>query len=94
MNKGICGLLAALVLLAAPDGRAQSLFGDETFAFVAVGDFPYHRGGARDGSYTRLIDTVNAARPDFVLHVGDFKSGKSDCSDDRFALERDMLNSF
>ncbi|NNG05538.1 MAG: hypothetical protein HKM95_15760 [Inquilinus sp.] len=37
---------------------------------------------------------MNAARPDFVLHVGDFKSGKSDCSDDRFALERDMLNSF
>ena len=94
MTRELCGLMAALMLLVAPDGRAQSLFGDDAFAFVAIGDFPYHRGGARDETYTRLIDTVNAARPDFVIHVGDFKSGKTLCSDERFALERDMLNSF
>ena len=94
MIKILSGLLAAAVLLAAPAAPAQPLLGEDAFAFVAIGDLPYYPGGGRDAHYRRLVDAVNAARPDFVIHVGDFKSGSSPCSDERFATERDRMNSF
>jgi len=94
MIRVLSGLLAAVVLLAAPAASTQTLLGDDAFAFIAIGDVPYHPGSARDALYRRLIDTVNAARPDFIIHVGDFKSGSSLCTDERFATERDRMNSF
>lgn len=94
MMRIVSALLAVPALLAAPAASTQTLFGENAFAFIAIGDVPYHPGGARDALYRRLIDTVNAARPDLVIHVGDFKSGSSLCTDERFATERDRMNSF
>ena len=94
MTKVISALFAAAMLLAAPAASAQSRSGGDEFAFIAFGDLPYYPGGTRDAHYSRLIDAVNAAGPDFVIHVGDFKSGSSLCSDERFQIELDRMNSF
>ncbi len=59
--------------------------------FIALGDLPY---GPREKSYPAyraLIRTVNAARPDFAIHIGDFKSGSTECSDEEF---RNQLSHF
>ncbi len=93
MTKAISVLLSAAMLLATPSASAQWLFGGDDFAFIAIGDLPYYRGGARAENYQRLVDAVNGAQPEFVIHVGDFKSGSSPCSDERFATERDRMNS-
>lgn len=93
MTKAISALLAAAMMLAAPAASTQTWFGDDEFAFVAIGDLPYYRGGAREEHYQRLVDAVNAAEPDFVIHVGDFKTGSSRCSNERFATERNRMNS-
>ena len=74
--------------------QAQDLFGDDAFAFVAFGDLPYIRGDVTEDHYLRLIDTVNAAGPVFSIHVGDIKGGGSQCSDERFARELELMNSF
>lgn len=94
MTKVVSVLFAAAMLLAAPNASAQSRFDGNEFAFIAIGDLPYYPGGTRDAHYSRLIDAVNAAGPDFVIHVGDFKSGSSLCTDERFQIELDRMNSF
>ena len=93
MTRSISYRLAAIVVLAAPAAPAQPLLGQDTFAFIAIGDVPYYSGGARETDYQRLVDTVNAARPDFVIHVGDIKAGSSPCSDERYAVALDWMNS-
>ena len=93
MIRTLSGLAAASMLLAAQAVSAQPAHGDDAFAFVAIGDVPYYRGGAGDEHYQRLFDAIAAVRPDFVIHVGDIKSGSSPCSDERFAAERDRMNS-
>lgn len=94
MTKAVSALLAAAMVIATPSASAQWLFGGDDFAFIAIGDLPYYPGGTRDAHYSRLIDAVNAAGPEFVIHVGDFKSGSSLCSDERFQIELDRMNSF
>jgi len=81
--------LRALVrfLLAASLGAAFAVpsCNAQAISFVALGDLPY---GPRDKSYPAyraLIRTVNAARADFAIHVGDFKSGSTQCSDEEFS---------
>ena len=94
MIRTAAGLIASAMLLATPAAMAQSTSGNGAFAFVAIGDLPYYRGGAREEHYGRLVDAVNAAEPEFVIHVGDIKSGSSPCSDERFVTERDRMNTF
>lgn len=93
MTRSISYLLAAIMLLAAPTAPAQPLLGEDGFAFIAIGDVPYYSGSAREANYQRLVDAVNAARPDFVIHVGDIKSGSAPCSDERYAIALDWMNS-
>ena len=73
--------LVACAFLNVADAEAADL---EPFDFVALGDMPY-----RPEDYAkvdRLIDTINASRPAFTLHVGDIISGRTLCSDEN--LER------
>lgn len=81
-------LLAAVSLAAVPAGAA------ERFNFVAIGDMPYGKPEEAYPSYERLITAINAAGPDFTVHVGDIKSGSTVCSDDEFRAQLAYLNSF
>lgn len=53
------------------------------FEFIAFGDMPY-RLPADYGRFENLIKQVNQEKPAFSVHVGDFKSGSTLCSDEYF----------
>ncbi len=52
--------------------------------FVALGDMPYGLDGRAGPAFRHLIDLVNAERPPFSIHVGDFKDGLTECTDALF----------
>jgi hypothetical protein len=88
----IATLSAGLLVLAASDAsRAQSpASGPNAFMFVAMGDMPY-RIPDDYPKVDRLIATINKARPAFVLHVGDIKSGSVPCSDEVLRKSFDQM---
>jgi hypothetical protein len=47
-----------------------------------------------DAKFERLIGVVNAAKPAFTLHVGDFKSGSTPCSDELFTKALGQMQMF
>lgn len=62
----------------------QLSFGqNKKFTFVAFGDMPYHVPEDYP-KFERLIAQLNKEKSDFVVHVGDFKSGSSPCSNEYF----------
>ena len=65
-------------LLSSSPGVAQ------TFSFVALGDHPYGDAEKSYPPYRALIASINKAQPVFSVHVGDFKSGSSLCSDHEY----------
>lgn len=56
---------------------------NKKFTFVAFGDMPYHVP-ADYPKFERLIAQLNKENPHFIVHVGDFKSGSSLCSNEYF----------
>jgi len=64
------------------------------FSFVALGDLPYGTPEKAYGPYRALIERINQAGPDFSVHVGDFKSGSTLCSDEEFANQRAHFQRF
>ena len=60
----------------------------ETFSFVALGDLPYGFDATAGANYRSLIKAINGLKPRFSVHVGDFKAGYSQCSDQEFARQR------
>jgi len=64
------------------------------FSFVAVGDLPYGTPEKAYGPYRDLIERINQVGPDFSVHVGDFKSGSTLCSDEEFANQRAHFQRF
>lgn len=64
------------------------------FSFVALGDLPYGSPDKAYGPYRALIDRINTIDPRFSIHVGDFKSGSSFCSDAEFANQREHFQRF
>ena len=64
------------------------------FSFVALGDLPYGPPEKAYGPYRALIERINQAGPDFSVHVGDFKSGSTLCSDEEFANQRAHFQRF
>jgi len=56
----------------------------ENFTFALIGDIPRIGDEAIEpdlAPFMRLIDDINDSGVDFVIHVGDFKSGGSPCTD-------------
>jgi predicted phosphodiesterase len=53
------------------------------FTIVAFGDMPY-RVPNDYPKFERVIKTLNKENPSFIVHVGDFKSGSSQCSNEYF----------
>lgn len=75
--------LVALGILHALPAAAQR------FSFAAMGDVPYL--DSERALVPGLLQTLDSEALAFVIHVGDFKSGWSTCSDD---LYRDRLQLF
>lgn len=77
-----CSLCMLLGLLmgcrqASPEGVESDVAG---FDFVVLADTAYTVPDDYP-AYYQLIDAVNAANPVFSIHLGDTKSGASDCGD-------------
>ncbi len=64
------------------------------FTFMAIGDMPYGERAVVYPKYEALIGAINAAGPDFTIHIGDIKSGSTLCSDEEFQNQLNFLNSF
>ena len=74
----ICALALATATLAA---HAQ------TFQFVALGDLPYGDPAKVGAPYRALIGSINRLQPAFSIHIGDFKSGSTRCTDEEFQAQ-------
>lgn len=78
-----------LLMLMASTSQAQ-----QPFTFVALGDLPYGIPQNSYGAYRSLIDKINQESPAFSVHVGDFKSGSTQCSDEEFANQLEHFKRF
>jgi hypothetical protein len=72
----------ALALAAAVPAGAQA----PAVRFGVVGDMPYN--ALEEPGFEQLLKAFDAEPFDFVVHLGDFKSGSSDCSDALFDARR------
>lgn len=82
----------ALTLLAATFACGPAAA--ETFQFVALGDMPYGDKAAMHPRLKTLIGAINARKPAFAVHIGDFKSSRAPCSDFEFAEQLEFMNTF
>ena len=73
---------------------AATVQAQPAFTFVALGDLPYGAPDKAYGPYRSLIDRINQDGPAFSVHVGDFKSGSTLCSDEEFANQVDHFQRF
>lgn len=64
---------------------AATVQAQQPFSFVALGDLPYGFAQSAYGPYRTLIERINQDAPAFSVHIGDFKSGSTHCSDEEFA---------
>jgi hypothetical protein len=85
-----CGLLLAC-LMGLPGLQARTF---QPFSFVALGDLPYGTHEKSQASYRGLIDRINQVQPAFSVHVGDIKSGSSECSDQLYTEQLEMFGRF
>lgn len=72
-------LFAAALLLAGCEAGAQS---DQRAPFALLGDVPYSQPHAN--LLDSMIDEINAAKPAFVVHLGDITGGQGPCTDEWF----------
>jgi hypothetical protein len=83
------GLMLALALSLVPIVAKA-----ETFTFAAIGDIPYGDKAVTHPRFTSLIGLINTRKPAFTIHVGDFKSGSTPCSDAEFQDQLTFMNTF
>ncbi len=83
----------ALASAPAPAQDAAPASEDGRFSFIALGDMPYATPEDYQ-RFDRLIARVNELAPAFSVHVGDTKSGGSECSDARLQATLDQLMTF
>lgn len=85
-------VLAVAFGIAAP-AVAQEAPSPDSFQFVVLGDMPYDLPDDY-ARFERLIGAVNTLDPAFTLHIGDFKSGSTPCSDENFQKIKDEFALF
>ena len=78
-------LIAALALWWAVAGATTAA----GFTFAALGDTPYN--AEEEARFVPLIAELNRNDLAFVIHIGDFKSGWSDCSDELYRERREWF---
>ncbi len=66
----------------------------QSFSFAALGDLPYGDTRRVEKKYHKLIAAINAEAPAFTIHVGDFKTGSSECTDAEYEKQFDNFNRF
>lgn len=66
----------------------------EPFTFAALGDAPYGNPEDVYAPFETLIATINARAPALVIHVGDTKSGGTECTDQMLDDQLGFLNTF
>lgn len=71
--------LSLLLIFIGTMAFAQS----KKFEFIAFGDMPYRLPNDYE-RFENLITQINHEKPAFSVHVGDFKSGSTPCSDEYF----------
>ena len=59
----------------------------QVFQFVALGDLPYGDPAKVAAPYRALITSINRLQPAFSIHIGDFKSGSTRCSNEEFQAQ-------
>ena len=64
---------------ASPSRPAQAV---EPFSFGVVGDVPY--GAQQSADFPRLVADIERMDLSWLIHVGDFKAGSTECSDEVF----------
>jgi hypothetical protein len=89
---GALGASAVRALAGPPP--ASGTAADDHFEFVALGDMPYGPDLIAGPAYRALIDLVNLMAPPFTIHVGDFKDGLADCSDDEYTRQWQYFQRF
>jgi hypothetical protein len=78
----LCALLLAACAIRAPSPDA--------FFFGVMGDTPY--SDREEAHFLAMIERMNAEPLAFVVHVGDFKSGDSPCTDALFEKRKAQFN--
>lgn len=84
MLKRSISALAMTVLL----GTAQA----QSFSFGLWGDMPYAKAGD-EPKMPAILHSINRAKLDFSIFVGDIKDGSSTCTDDVYTRAQAMFNS-
>lgn len=84
MLKTIPKAVAWYLLWAAVAGAAGA-----EFTFAALGDTPYT--AEEEASFIGMIAELNRENLVFIVHVGDFKSGYSACSDEVFLQRKEWF---
>ena len=62
----------------------------ETLRFAAMGDLPYR--SSERLNMPRWLTEISATQPAFILHVGDFKGSREECSDANFMGRYHLFN--
>ncbi len=87
----LAALSVATTLLVSTPARAdQSKPGH--YSFAVIGDVPY--GAGQIAKFPTWIGEINAAQPEFTVHVGDIKNGSSRCDDAYYSLIRSDFDLF
>lgn len=95
----LCKINFYKILLLISQAIAIAAFGmnisaAQGFSFVALGDMPYGKPEQSYPPYRGLIAAINQAQPLFSIHVGDFKSGSTECSDQEFSEQLKHFSMF
>lgn len=80
----LAALLAPALPAAGGAGAAQKPSAGG-FSFIVIGDTPY--GPEDEKMLEGALDRIKSAEPPFVIHLGDYKGGKAECTpehDDRY----------
>jgi len=82
---------ALLLFTFAACAHAASVGGEDAvqFAFGALGDTPYNTD--EEEQFIAMLAELNRSELAFVVHVGDFKSAYTTCSDELYLQRRDWF---
>src|SRR5689334_16087747 len=83
LRSAACFLAGAWILLCAATAFAAD------FTFAAFGDAPYSRD--EESRFVEVIAEMNREPLEFAVHVGDFKNGRSACTDELFEQRREWF---
>lgn len=91
--RGLLGLVLALTSACGPGSEHPedpTALDGAAFTFGVMGDLPY--SDETEARFPEVVASLEAAHPDFVIHVGDIKAGSAPCSDSVFAQRAAVLD--